>query len=107
MTTKRLTLDDLLKELGELAADDLEGDAAQLKKRQADDVAQLTKQHHAERRALEERVMEVDRRTIELREAIKLARNGMDPLQAIMQTKGTALFVMVGATGMWTLPARD
>ena len=106
--SKKLTQDDLLRELGELLSIDLVAKQADLRHEQTVETTQMTKRHQQERRALEDQKSAVDRRTVELREAIRLVREEqMDPMLALMHTKGTAEFVMIGSEMVWTIKPKD
>lgn len=110
MANKPLTLQDIYQQLGEVMATDTNKLMSDLKKKQTEESAELMKLHQQQRKALEDQQTEIERKLVELRAAIELVTtDGADPLAAVMATKGTAIFVMIGpsSNGLWMIGPGD
>ena len=109
VTMSKLTLNDLYKELGELLSVDMAEESTKLIASHREAQAAMSTKHELERKQLKLAAHRQERKEVELRKAIQLAKDGMDPTQAIMQSKGTAVEVKVG-TGpdtLWIMPDED
>lgn len=103
--TKPLTIDDLVRMIGEVAAVDYEQQMTATRKRQGEESIVIQKRHQAERKAIEDAVMQAERQIVELRAAIQLTKDGMPALAALMQVKGEAELISfdMGKTHVWVI----
>lgn len=109
MTTKKLTLDDLYRELGQLISEDMSGQQTEQATRQKAEQKAMSERHELERTAMKAKAHRHERRRIELAEAIRLTKEGIDPMQAVMQCKGQAWEVPIGSgpDSLWVMPPRE
>ena len=110
MMTKRLTLEDLYRELGQLMAVDGQEISDAMMRNQRLEQTELHQRHDDERKAMKAELQRRERKMVELREAIRLVREqNIEPMQAVMQSKGRATQVRVGHGDekLWVMPDED